>query len=92
MTSGQRDGRRLAVALIAIVLQLLLAVPYVGLAVLVVPGPLFFAFWAIWLVGLALVIVLALRRSKAALLVPVVWTGIYLAAIWAGTEFLGWGR
>lgn len=85
-------GRKRALAvvgLVAIAAQLALAYLYVGLVVLTVPRPAFFAFWAAWGVGLVLVLWLAARRSWTALLVPVVWLGAFIVLWLAGEAFLG---
>ncbi len=86
-------GRKRAsavIGLVAIAAQLALGFPYVGLVVLTVPRPEFFAFWAAWGVGLVLVLWLAARRSWTALLVPVVWFGAFIVLRFIGEAFLGW--
>jgi hypothetical protein len=79
------------VGVVAAVLQFALGFFYVGLVVLVVPRPEFFAFWAAWVAGLVLVIVLALRRSWTSILVPAVWLAAFVVALTIGENYLGWG-
>jgi len=87
---GSAGGKRAsAIRLVAILAQLALAYFYVGLVVLTVPRPEFFAFWAAWGVGLVLVLWLVARRSWTALLVPVVWFGAFIVLWLAGEAFLG---
>lgn len=89
MGSAGRKRASAVISLAAIAAQPALAYLYVGLVVLTVPRPEFFAFWTAWSVGLVLVLWLAARRSWAALLVPVVRLGAFIVLWLAGEAFLG---
>jgi hypothetical protein len=78
------------VGLAAVAAQLALGFLYVGVVVLTVPRPAFFAFWAAWGVGLVLVLWLAARRSWTAVLVPLIWLGVFIVLRFIGEAFLGW--
>jgi hypothetical protein len=89
--SAGRNRASAVVGLVAIAAQFALAYLYVGLTVLIVPRPAFFAFWAAWSVGLVLVLWLAARRSWTAVLVPLIWLGAFFLLRFIGEAFLGWG-
>jgi hypothetical protein len=87
---GYRSAR-IVVALAAVLFQTALAFYYVGLTVLVVPEPTFFAFWLAWVIEFAIVIWLAKRHPWIAPIVP----AMSLLALWLvlgyGETNLGWG-
>jgi hypothetical protein len=82
---------RIVVALGAVLFQIALAFYYIGLAVLVVPAPTFFAFWLAWAIEFGIVLWLAIRRPWLSPIVP----ALSLIAIWLvlryGETNLGWG-
>ena len=90
--AGSAGGKRASavIGLAAIAAQLALASLYVGLVVLTVPAPEFYAFWAAWGVGLLLVLLLTARRSWTAVLVPLIWLGVFIVLRFIGEAFLGW--
>jgi hypothetical protein len=79
------------VGLAAVAAQLALGFLYVGVVVLTVPARESYAFWAAWGVGLLLVLLLPARRSWAAVLVPLIWLGVFIVLRFIGEAFLGWG-
>ena len=91
MRDTTRRPASAAMGLAAVITQLALGLFYVGFVVLVVPRPDFFGFWAAWAVGVILVLWLAARRSRAAMLVPIVWAGAFVVLFLAGERDLGWG-
>jgi hypothetical protein len=82
---------RVVVAIAAVLLQIALAFYYLGLTVLVVPGPTFFVFWLAWVIEFVIVLWLAIRHPWIAPIVP----AISLVALWLilgyGEANLGWG-
>lgn len=94
---GAADERDLTVRssrlvpIVAVALQLLLTLPYIGLTVLEVPGPLFLGFWAVWIGMFVVAVILAVRRPDVTIVVPVASVALYAIAMCVGRGVLGWG-
>lgn len=78
------------VVAVAIVLHLVVLVPFTVASGLVAPFWAIAAFFGLWLVGAGTLVLLARRRPLVAPLVPVVNATLLWAAITAGEGWLGW--
>ena len=82
---------RIILALGAVLFQIGLAFYYVGLPILVVPGPAIYALWLAWAIEVVVVIWLAIRRPVIAPIVPLVSLVLVLLVLEYGDANLGWG-
>jgi hypothetical protein len=83
-------GRDVAVVLVAVVMQIVVAVPFTVALGLLAPAWGIAVAWSLWLAGVAALITIARRRPLLAPVVPVVNAGLLFVLVTVGESLLGW--